>query len=101
MRPEPVWKGAEISTPARIPSPDISARSESLYRLSYRGPQPYFYFSSFKSHGTFTFTFTHPFLQGDDWIECESCRKWLQLFCSPCKDKRFDCSRKLLLEKHQ
>ena len=43
--PGPVWTGAENLTPTRIRSPDRSARSESLYRLSYpdrlpwRGPQ--------------------------------------------------------------
>ena len=34
----PVWMGAENRTSNGIRSPDRSARSESLYRLSYRGP---------------------------------------------------------------
>ena len=33
-----VWMGAENHTSNGIRSPDRSARSESLYRLSYRGP---------------------------------------------------------------
>ena len=36
--PEPVWTGAENLAPTGIRSPDRPARSESLYRLSYRGP---------------------------------------------------------------
>ena len=35
--PGPVWTGAENLAPTGIPSPDRPARSESLYRLSYRG----------------------------------------------------------------
>ena len=38
--PGPVWTGAEILAPAGIRSPDRSARSELLYRLSY--PSPHF-----------------------------------------------------------
>jgi hypothetical protein len=34
--PGPVWTGAEYLTPTRIRSPDRAARSQSLYRLSYR-----------------------------------------------------------------
>jgi hypothetical protein len=34
----PVWTAAENLTPTGIRSPDRPARSESLYRLSYRGP---------------------------------------------------------------
>jgi hypothetical protein len=34
----PVWTGAENLAPTEIRSPDRPARSESLYRLSYRGP---------------------------------------------------------------
>ena len=37
MGPEPVWIGAENLTPTGIRSPDLPARSESLYRLSYPG----------------------------------------------------------------
>jgi hypothetical protein len=37
--PEPVWTGAESLATIGIRSPDCSARSESLYRLSYPGPQ--------------------------------------------------------------
>jgi hypothetical protein len=37
--PGPVWMGAENPTPTGIRSPDCPARSESLYRLSYPGPQ--------------------------------------------------------------
>jgi hypothetical protein len=33
-----VWKGAQNFAPNGIRSPDPSARSDSLYRLSYRGP---------------------------------------------------------------
>ena len=33
------WTGAENLAPTRIRSPDRPARSESLYRLSYRGRQ--------------------------------------------------------------
>ena len=36
--PGPVWTGAENLTPTGIRSPDRSARSELLYRLSYPGP---------------------------------------------------------------
>ena len=35
--PGPVWTGAENLTPTVIRSPNRPARSESLYRLSYRG----------------------------------------------------------------
>ena len=38
---EPVWTGAENLAPTGIRSPDRPARSESLYRLSYRGPLKY------------------------------------------------------------
>ena len=34
----PFWTGAENLAPTRIWSPERPARSESLYRLSYRGP---------------------------------------------------------------
>jgi hypothetical protein len=34
----PVWTGAENLAPTMIRSPNRPARSESLYRLSYRGP---------------------------------------------------------------
>ena len=34
----PFWTGAENLVPTEIRSPDRPARSESLYRLSYRGP---------------------------------------------------------------
>ena len=37
--PGPVWTGAENLAPTGIRSPDRPARSDSLYRLSYRGPQ--------------------------------------------------------------
>ena len=37
--PGPVWIGAESLAPTRIRSPDRPARSVSLYRLSYPGPQ--------------------------------------------------------------
>ena len=36
--PGPVWTGAKNLAPTGIRSPDRSARSESLYRLSYPGP---------------------------------------------------------------
>ena len=36
--PGPVWTSAENLTPTGIRSADHPARSESLYRLSYRGP---------------------------------------------------------------
>jgi len=36
--PGPVWTGAKNFAPTGIRSPDRPARSESLYRLSYRGP---------------------------------------------------------------
>ena len=35
---EPVWIEAENLGPTGIRSPDLPARSESLYRLSYPGP---------------------------------------------------------------
>jgi hypothetical protein len=35
--PGPVWTGAENLVPTGIPTPDRSARSEWLYRLSYPG----------------------------------------------------------------
>ena len=37
--PGPVWTGAENFAPTGIRSPYRQARSQSLYRLSYRGPQ--------------------------------------------------------------
>ena len=37
--PGPAWQGAENLAPTGVQSPDRPARSESLYRLSYRGPQ--------------------------------------------------------------
>ena len=37
--PGPVWMDAEYLAPTGIRSPDSPARSESLYRLSYPGPQ--------------------------------------------------------------
>jgi len=36
--PGPVWLGAENLAPTGIRSPDLPARSESLYRLRYAGP---------------------------------------------------------------
>ena len=36
--PGPVWTGAKNLAPTGIRSPDLPARSESLYRLSYPGP---------------------------------------------------------------
>jgi len=36
--PAPVWIGAENLAPIGIRSPNLPARSESLYRLSYPGP---------------------------------------------------------------
>ena len=40
--PGPVWTVTEnLVPPTRIRSPDRPARSESLYRLSYPGPQGY------------------------------------------------------------
>ena len=36
--PGPVWIGAENLVPTGIRSPDLPARSESLYRLRYPGP---------------------------------------------------------------
>jgi len=38
-----VWSGAENLAPTGIPSPDRPVRSESLYPLSYPGPQIYVY----------------------------------------------------------
>ena len=37
--PGPVWTGAENLAPTGIRSPEHAAHSQSLYRLSYRGPQ--------------------------------------------------------------
>jgi hypothetical protein len=37
--PGPVWIVAENLAPTGIRSPDLPARSESLYRLSYPGPR--------------------------------------------------------------
>jgi hypothetical protein len=37
--PGPIWTGAENIAPTGIRSPDCPARSESLNRLSYPGPQ--------------------------------------------------------------
>jgi hypothetical protein len=37
--PRPLWTGAENLVSIRIRSPDRPALGESLYRLSYRGPQ--------------------------------------------------------------
>jgi hypothetical protein len=34
----PVWTGAENLAPTWIRSPDLPARSQSLYRLGYLGP---------------------------------------------------------------
>jgi hypothetical protein len=39
--PRPVWTGAENLAPTGIRSPDRPARSQSLYHLSYPGPQLY------------------------------------------------------------
>ena len=39
--PGPVWLGAENLAHTRIRTPDHPARSESLYRLRYPGPQLY------------------------------------------------------------
>jgi hypothetical protein len=39
--PRPVWTGAENLSPTGIRSPDRPASSESLYRLSYRGPRKF------------------------------------------------------------
>jgi len=39
LAPGPVWVGAENLASAGISFPDRSARSESLYRLSYPGQQ--------------------------------------------------------------
>jgi hypothetical protein len=36
--PGPVWIGAENFAPKGMRSPDLPARSESLYQLSYPGP---------------------------------------------------------------
>jgi hypothetical protein len=36
--PGPIWIGAENLAPTGIRSPDLPARSESLYQLSYPGP---------------------------------------------------------------
>jgi len=36
--PGPVWIGAENLVPIGLRSPDLSASSESLYRLNYPGP---------------------------------------------------------------
>ena len=41
--PGSVWTGAKNLAPTGIRSPDRPARSESLYRLSYRGPMLYKY----------------------------------------------------------
>ena len=38
--PGPVWTGAEKLAPTGIRSPDRPARSQSLYRLSYRAREP-------------------------------------------------------------
>jgi len=45
--PRPVWTGAENLAPIGIRSPERPARSQSLYRLSYRGTlhRPYGYWS--------------------------------------------------------
>ena len=37
--PGPVWTRAEYRAPTGIRSQDLPARSESLYRLRYAGPQ--------------------------------------------------------------
>jgi hypothetical protein len=37
--PGPVWTGAENLAPTGIQPPDHPARSQSLYQLSYTGPQ--------------------------------------------------------------
>ena len=42
--PGPVWTGAENLASTGIRSPDRPARSESLYRLSYRGPFMHLYY---------------------------------------------------------
>jgi hypothetical protein len=41
--PGPVWAGAKIPAPTWIRSPGHPARSESLLRLSYRGPMTLVY----------------------------------------------------------
>ena len=42
MATGPVWTGAENLATTGIRSPDRSARRQSLYRLSYRGPHQVF-----------------------------------------------------------
>ena len=39
--PGPVWTAAKNFAPTGIPAPGRPARSKSLYRLHYRGPQKY------------------------------------------------------------
>jgi hypothetical protein len=43
LAPGPVWTGAENLAPTGIRSPDRPGSSESLDRLSYRGPQKLIY----------------------------------------------------------
>ena len=49
--PGPFWMGAENLASTGIRSPDRPARSESLYRLSYPGPQGFPWFNSPKPGG--------------------------------------------------
>jgi hypothetical protein len=44
--PGPIWMAAENLAPTGIRSPDRPSRSESLYRLSYRGPLTTYIFLS-------------------------------------------------------
>jgi hypothetical protein len=71
--PRPVWMGEETLAPTSIRSPDLPARSESLYRLRYPGPYIFSYLfktssSSFRIlyhnyHNNHLKTFR---IQGDD-----------------------------------
>jgi hypothetical protein len=52
--PGSVWTGMENLVPTRIRSPDRPTRSQSLYRLSYRGPK--LLYSDYKFTSTSPYT---------------------------------------------
>ena len=59
----PVWTGAENLIPIGIRSPDRPARSESLYRLSYPGPQANLFHDKFVHMDEQTLQSTNAILQ--------------------------------------
>jgi hypothetical protein len=57
--PGPVWTGAENLAPTGFRSLDLPARSQSLYRLSYRPTFPRFWSSHIHNYNDFLLHKTH------------------------------------------